>query len=126
VIIRERKSAHPVKLPLPDETTRAIAAYIIGVRQKNAERHVFLSLRAPYAPLSARAVCFIITDALRSAGIKGSSYWLRHTYAQHLLETGASLYDIKQMLGHERLQSSKRYIHIHTNLMREVIFDETL
>ena len=126
VIIRERKSSHPVKLPLPDETTKAIAAYIIGVRQKNAERHVFLSLRAPYAPLSAKAVCFIITDALHSAGIKGSSYWLRHTYAQHLLEAGASLFEIKQMLGHERLQSSKRYLHIHTTLMREVIFDETL
>lgn len=126
LIIGERKAKNPIKLPLPETTIKAIAAYIIGVRPKSDERHLFLSLRAPYIPLSPSRVGKIITSAIEKANIPGSAYWLRHTYAQHLLESGASIFEIKEMLGHTRIKSSKQYLHIHTKLMREVIFDETL
>ena len=48
------------------------------------------------------------------------------TYAQNLLEAGASLFEIKEMLGHETIESSRKYLHIHTELMRKVLFDEIL
>jgi len=63
---------------------------------------------------------------MKKAGIPGSAYWLRHTYAQNLLETGVSIYEIKEMLGHDTIESTRKYLHIHTQLMREVLFDETL
>jgi site-specific recombinase XerD len=56
--------------------------------------------------------------------IPGSAYWLRHTYAQNLLERGASIFEIKEMLGHESIISAEKYLHVHTNLMREVLFDD--
>ena len=40
--------------------------------------------------------------------------------------SGRSIYEIKEMMGHENIQSTQRYLHIHTELMRKVIFDETL
>ena len=77
------------------------------------------------SPVSRYAVKRIIQGAMRKAGIPGTPYWLRHTYAQNLLESGASLFEIKEMLGHDDIKSTKRYLHIHIKLMREVLFDET-
>ena len=37
-----------------------------------------------------------------------------------------SIFDIKEMLGHDKIESTKKYLCVHTQLMREVLFDETL
>jgi site-specific recombinase XerD len=63
---------------------------------------------------------------MRRQGLGASAYWLRHTYAQNLLEAGASIYEIKEMLGHDSIESTKKYLHIHIALMRKVLFDETI
>ena len=122
----DRKSNNPIKLPLPEVTIKAIAAYILGVRAKSSRRRLFLSLRAPYEPIMPAAVSTDIGLCMRKAGLPSSAYWLRHTYAQNLLEAGASVFEIKQMLGHDRIRTTQRYIHIHTRLMSEVLFDDSL
>ena len=61
---------------------------------------------------------------IRKDGVPGTPYWLRHTYAQNLLESGASIFEIKEMLGHDCIKATKRYLHIHIKLMREVLFDD--
>lgn len=124
--LKSRKSLNPIILPLPDNTIKAIAAYIVGARPKSTERTLFLNLHAPYGSVLPAVVSADISRCIRTAGLAASAYWLRHTYAQNLLEAGASIFEIKQMLGHDSIQTSKRYIHIHTKLMREVLFDETL
>ena len=124
--LSDRKSNNPIKLPLPEVTIKAIAAYIIGARAKSNRRRLFLSLRAPYEPITPAAVSKDIGLWMRKAGLSSSAYWLRHTYAQNLLEAGASVFEIKQMLGHDRIQTTQRYIHIHTRLMCEVLFDDSL
>jgi site-specific recombinase XerD len=63
---------------------------------------------------------------MRQAAPCSSAYWLRHTYAQNLLEAGVSIYEIKEMLGHDSIESTKKYLHIHIKLMRKVLFDETI
>jgi site-specific recombinase XerD len=65
-----------------------------------------------------------MTAAIRQAGSNGTAYWLRHTYAQNLLESGATIFEIKQMLGHDKIESTKVYLHVHIKLMRKVLFDE--
>jgi site-specific recombinase XerD len=63
---------------------------------------------------------------MKKAGLDASGYWLRHTYAQSLLKMGRSIYEIKEMLGHECIESTGVYLHIHTELMRKVLFNESL
>lgn len=121
-----RKNTIPLTLPLPEDTMKAIAAYLIGVRPKSNDRTLFLSLQAPYKPLCSSQVARNVSKFIRQAGLTGSAYWLRHTLAQNLLESGASIFEIKEMLGHEDIESSEKYLHIHINLMREVILDESL
>ena len=126
--LKERKAANPIKLPLPKETIKAIAAYLIGARPKSKHRELFLSLQVPYRPIRPYAVSYSIKRSMRKAGLppEASAYWLRHTYAQNLLEAGVSLYEIKEMLGHDCIESTRKYLHVHTGLMRRVLFDETL
>jgi integrase/recombinase XerD len=121
----ERKSLNPVVIPLPDEVIKAIAAYIVGVRRSSNKRILFLNLNPPHNPVTPASVCQEISTWMHKIGLSASAYWLRHTYAQNLLEADASIFEIKEMLGHDRIQTTKRYISIHSNMMREVLFNET-
>ena len=63
---------------------------------------------------------------MRAKGLSSSAYWLRHSYAQNLLESGASVFEIKEMLGHDDIESTQKYLRVHIKLMAKVLFDETL
>ena len=121
-----RKNNQPLTLPIPEKTLKAIVAYMVGGRPNSQDRHLILSFHAPYGPIVAGLVGHYIQQAMHKAGLSSTPYWLRHSYAQHLLSSGASIYEIKQMLGHRHIESSRKYLHIHTELMREVILDEPL
>jgi site-specific recombinase XerD len=98
---------------------------VIAARPESEHRSVFLTLHPPFRAMSANGVGYHITKAMRKAGLVSSAYWLRHTYAQNLLETGCSIFEIKEMLGHDKIESTKLYLHVHIALMRKVLFDET-
>lgn len=122
----ERKGDHPITLPIPEKTMKAIAVYILHVRIKTQHRHLFMTCQRPYRPLSSGSVCVEIWRAMKDAGLSSSAYWLRHTHAQNLLLLGRSIYEIKEMLGHQDIQHTQRYLHIDTELMRKVLLNETL
>ena len=124
--VAARKGDNPLELPIPEHTLKAVAAYIIGARPKTQHRRLFLTLHPPYRPMTPNAVAFRISETMRQAGLNASAYWLRHTYAQNLLEAGASIFDIKEMLGHDKIESTKKYVCVHTQMMRKVLFDESL
>ena len=122
----ERKGDRPITLPIPEKTMKAIAVYILHARIKTQHRHLFMTHKRPYRPLSSGSVCVEIWRAMKDAGLSSSAYWLRHTHAQNLLLLGRSIYEIKEMLGHQDIQHTQRYLHIDTELMRKVLLNETL
>ncbi len=122
----KRKADNPITLPVPERVLKAIAAYIIKARPKSPNRHLFLSLHFPYRPMNSGTVVCYLSRAMKKAGLSSSGYWLRHTYAQNLLQVGRSIYEVKEMLGHDNIESTAVYLHIHTELMRKVLFNETL
>lgn len=124
--VPDRKGKNPITLPIPENTIKAVAAYCYNARPDGTDRHLFLTFHYPHRPVNAVTVRYHIRKALKQAGLHATSYWLRHTYAQHLLKIGRSIEEIKEMLGHDNIQSSNRYITIHTELMRKVLFDEEL
>ena len=127
IFIQTRKNCSPAHLPLPDDTIKAITAYIVGGRPKSKHRTLFLQLVPPYKPVNINNdVTYHIRDCMRKNNLSATTYWLRHSYAQNLLESGASIYAIKEMMGHKTIDSTHRYLSIHINLMREIILDETL
>jgi site-specific recombinase XerD len=123
--LTERKATNPIELPMPEHTVHAIAAYVIAARPQSEHRRLFLTLHPAFRPMSPTGVGHHITKAMKKAGLRSTAYWLRHTYAQNLLESGASIFEIKEMLGHDKIESTKLYLHVHIKLMRKVLFDET-
>lgn len=126
IFIRSRKNHSPTQLPLPDNIIKAITAYIIGGRPESKARQLFLQLIPPYKPVNRQDITRYIKECMIENNLQANTYWLRHSYAQNLLESGASIYEIKEMMGHKSIDSSKKYLSIHINLMREIILNETL
>ena len=126
IFIRSRKNYIPAHLPVPDNVIKAITAYIVGGRPESKSRTLFLQLIPPYKPATSHDISRDTRELMHDSNLPASIYWLRHSYAQSLLESGASIYEIKEMMGHKSIDSSKKYLSIHINLMREVILDETL
>ncbi len=125
--LENTKNAKPLQLPIPDEVIKAITAYIVGGRPKSQSRSLFLTSHCPpYRAVSAWLTRHDLTKALRAAGLPGTGYWLRHTFAQNMLEAGAGIFEIKEMMGHSIIDSTKVYLSIHKELMRRVLFDETV
>jgi len=124
--LKNRKNNKPLELPIPEDTLKAITAYIIGGRPKSLYRSLFLIFWPTPTPMSANLTGYYLTKALRDAGLPGTAYWLRHTFAQNMLEAGASLFEIKEMLGHDSIESTRQYLSIHTTLMRRILFNETV
>jgi site-specific recombinase XerD len=124
--VGDRKNKRPITLPLPDATLKAVAAYRIAVRPESKHRTLFLSLHPPYGPINPNTISQHVTKAMKAVGLASSTYWLRHSYAQNLLESGACVFEVKEMLGHDDIESTKKYLHVHTKLMRQVLFNETL
>jgi len=124
--LRVRKGNNPVELPIPEHTIKAIAAYIIAARPQSKYRTLFLTLMPPWHPMHSHTVSYHIRKMMKKVDLCSTPYCLRHTYAQNMLEAGASIFEIKEMLGHDKIESTKSYLHVHTKLMRQVLFDENL
>ena len=124
--IKERKTKKPTILPLPKQTVKAIAAYVFRARPKTKYRHIFVTYYKPHTPVRPGTVAGAIGKAMKKTGLSSTAYWLRHTYAQNLLGMGRTIYEIKEMMGHQNIQSTQRYLYIDTERMRKVLFDETL
>lgn len=86
--------------------------------KKGAENIVFLNRRGN--PLTRVMVFYVIRDAAEAAGIskKVSPHTLRHSFATHLLEGGANLRVIQELLGHTSIATTEIYLHFDQRKLR--------
>ena len=85
------------------------------------EAYVFLNRRG--AHLTRVMIFYIIRELAELAGVRRtiSPHTLRHSFATHLLEGGANLRAIQQMLGHESIGTTEIYLHMDNTRLREEI-----
>ena len=90
---------------------------LLGSKETNA---VFLSSRG--LPLSADAVRRIFKRYLAQTGAARSlsPHAMRHTFATHLIEAGADLRTVQELLGHVALSTTQIYTHLSTRRLQEV------
>jgi len=111
VTLRRTKSHRQDILPLPSRTGQALAAYIRYERPKSTDRAVFVRRLAPHGqPIGVDAIRRVIRDAYRRIGLPHvRTHALRHTLACQLLERGASLKEVADVLRHRSLNTSLIY-----------------
>ena len=113
-------------VPLSPVCIEWIDRYLAGSRldvtpQPGNENFIFLSRRG--TRLTRQMIFFIIRQLADLAGITKtiSPHTLRHSFATHLLEGGANLRAIQQMLGHESIATTEIYIHLDRSRLRSEI-----
>jgi len=113
-------------VPIGKEALRCLNQYLNEVRinypiKNGYENHIFLNRRG--TGLSRVSVFTMIKKATSNANIKKtvSPHVFRHSFATHLLEGGADLRAIQEMLGHEKITTTEIYTHINSQYLQEVI-----
>ncbi len=98
----------------------AVQAYLRATPRKEPGGPLFLNRYG--ARLSQRGVEKMFASVLQSSGLSkhASPHTLRHSFATHLLEGGSDLVTIKELLGHESLQTTQIYTNISRQKMRSV------
>ena len=115
-------------VPISEKALKEIDIYVHSVRNKlsidkDCNDIIFLNRRGK--KLSRVYIFLVIKEMALRAGIKKniSPHTLRHSFATSLVEAGADLRSVQQMLGHESITTTEIYTHISKEYLHEVIIN---
>jgi integrase/recombinase XerD len=113
-------------IPIGKEAIKSIELYVNNERKKvnikkSNEDFIFLTRRG--TKLSRIMIFHIVKELAKAAGIRKnvSPHVFRHSFATHLVEGGADLRVIQEMLGHESILTTEIYTHLDANYLKEAI-----
>lgn len=110
------------RLPILAEVGLALATYLREARPACVTRHLFVTARAPFHELGGpTTVCRIVEQAIKRAGLnppQRGAHLLRHTLATTLLQRGASLREIGDILRHRHPATTQIYAKVDTTALQ--------
>ena len=123
IVVARPKQRRAQEYPLVHSVGEAIVRYLQQVRPRCARREIFLTLKAPFRPLSAGALYHLVSSRLSELSIQSQRrgpHSLRHACAGHLLAEGLSLKEIGDHLGHRSAYATRIYAKVDLVGLREV------
>ncbi len=111
-------------VPVGEKARYYLRRYLTELRptllSKPSEDHLLLSRRG--APMSRQALWRVVTGTAENAGLGRPVYThlLRHSFATHLLQNGADLRSVQELLGHANLTTTQRYTHVDAKRLVEI------
>jgi len=129
IVLDQKKTGKRIELPLLQEIGEAIIDYLKYGRPVSELPYIFLHMVFPYDRLSSPTLHSIVTMYLRKAGIKYEGerkhgpHALRHSLAGILLEKHIPIPVISEVLGHTNTESTRYYLRIDMNSLRQCALD---
>jgi site-specific recombinase XerD len=117
------KLRRPQRYPLSAPVGEAILRYLRDARPRCQHRAVFLTIKAPFRPLSGSSISAMVRMRLRKQGVKlewSGAHCLRHACAAQLLDADFTLKQIADHLGHRSMNSTRIYTKIDMQGLRQV------
>ena len=125
-IVRSKSGRREI-LPLEASVEHAISRYVCDARPSSDQAALFLTVRAPFRPLSASALYDVVASHLpptdRPRTGRGP-HGLRHACARHLIEAGLSFKAVGDHLGHRSPDSTRIYAKVHLAALRLVALED--
>jgi site-specific recombinase XerD len=131
LVLIQTKTQRPLELPLLADVDQALADYLQHGRPATTVREVFVRHQPPIQPFAngnchwavmaraARAAHLIVTDRPRGF------HRLRHSLATHLLADGVAIHAIAGVLGHQSIETTRRYTRVDLAGLRSVALRES-
>jgi len=128
IVITQYKTGKYLKLPLLPSIGNAILDYIQYGRPDSNEKNIFLLAISPFIPISARSIATMtnrrfINSNLNIANRRHGAHTLRHSLVKELLKNKQTLPVITEVLGHKNTESTRHYIRIDTESLRQCSLD---
>jgi integrase/recombinase XerD len=110
-------------IPMYDQAVLSLRAYLetgrLAFLRDATDRALFLNARG--TRLTRQGLWLIIKDYVAESGIEAdvTPHTLRHSFATHLLDGGAGLREVQQLLGHSNVSTTQIYTHVSSTRLRE-------
>jgi site-specific recombinase XerD len=118
------KGGRFAKLPLPADAGEALADYLKSDRPLSSSRRLFLTLRAPATGMcGASIISSLVKRALARAGVESErkgAHLFRHTLATEMLQRGAKLREIGELLRHRSTNTTRIYAKVDLTALRKL------
>jgi integrase len=127
LVVRKGKGGKARTVPVGPDVEREVRAFVEGHRARVVARlssegdpgtllvHLVKGAVRPYSPLSLGAS---LRGLGRRLGVRFSPHDMRRTFATELAERGAGLEAVREVLGHEDIETTRRYVHVRPERLR--------
>lgn len=113
-------------VPVGSYAQEAIDLYIRTARMEmissDAKAHAYLFVNFRGEPLTPRGVRYILNELIKKSAADGNlhPHMLRHSFATHLLNNGADIRTVQELLGHSKISSTQVYTHVTKDQLKKV------
>jgi site-specific recombinase XerD len=131
ILLRQYKTGKEITLPLLPVVGNALIDYIQYGRSKSDQQYIFLYVISPFLPIRSQAIAGMINRRFVNAGFKSvnrrhGGHALRHSLVKELLNNKQSLPVISEVLGHKSTTSTRHYIRIDEESLRQCALEVPL